>query len=81
MSRQAETELIDWTKWFYEHKDTDKSVQMQNEFLLKVIDGLFCITCQLANDIRGLEGRERVKNDDGEGNLVVIPGQKVRHVN
>lgn len=70
MSRRLESDVVDWVKWFYEHKDDGGDVHKKIEFLTCSIDGLLGMLALAVIDIRVLEGRG---ND--ETSIIMTPNQ------
>jgi len=69
VSEQLDSEVVDWVKWWETHRDTDRGLDMQVDFMEKAIEGLFHIVVKLTIDLREVEG-SRAK---GVSDLIVLP--------
>lgn len=56
MSLQLNQEIVDWGKWYLEHKDEGGDVFKKIAFQQKMIEGLLQMLLLAAKDIRTLEG-------------------------
>lgn len=58
MSKKLEDEVVDWCKWFHEHKDhvgRSGDLRKMEAFYSKAIDGLLGMVALVALDMRNLE--------------------------
>jgi len=61
MSRKLDNEVIDWCKWFHEHKGNvgrSQDLVKVEAFYSKAIDGLLSLVALTALDLRALEERK-----------------------
>jgi len=71
--------IIEWSQWFFEHKDTDRSLEQQVAFLTKCVEGLFdlvavaAVETEAAREVANKALREDVEKALGTG-LIVTPG-------
>ncbi len=69
MSVELDQEVVDWVKWWEEHRSVDRGVDMQVDFMEKAIEGLFHLVVKLTLDLREVEG-SRAK---GVSDLIILP--------
>jgi hypothetical protein len=64
VSKKLEDEVVDWCKWFHEHKDSaarSGDLRKVAAFQSKAIDGLLGMVALIALDMRSLEHRNAIE--------------------
>ena len=57
MSAKFDERLMDWAKWWAEHRVDGGGLEMKVKFLDKAVEGLMELCAHAAHDIREIEAR------------------------